>query len=192
MKSMTSYAYLDGVVGNTDICCELKSYNARFLDLTINVPSTMTQLEPFLRKYFSHHIARGKVDFYMRIQKLHDTEAVIPNIALAKAYYKSIAAIAGALGLERNIPLELILQREGVLQIDKSFDADLWQKELTPILDTLIENFNHCRIEEGRALASDMQKMLTILSDSVTEIERHGEHMEELFCTMLKKNVPTL
>ena len=52
MKSMTSYAYLDGIVNGTDISCELKSYNSRFLDLNINIPSTMTQLEPFLRKYF--------------------------------------------------------------------------------------------------------------------------------------------
>ena len=56
MKSMTSYAYLDGIVNGTDISCELKSYNSRFLDLNINIPSTMTQLEPFLRKYFSKRI----------------------------------------------------------------------------------------------------------------------------------------
>ena len=69
MKSMTSYAYLDGIVNGTDISCELKSYNSRFLDLNINIPSTMTQLEPFLRKYFSKRIIRGKVDFYLRLKK---------------------------------------------------------------------------------------------------------------------------
>ena len=137
MKSMTSYAYLDGIVNGTDISCELKSYNSRFLDLNINIPSTMSRLEPFLRKYFSKRIIRGKCD-------------------------------------------------------DKDFDEELWQKALIPLLNELTEKFNMCRIEEGMALATDIRKMLTVLSASVVKIERHAARMEELFSTMLKKKFSDL
>ena len=192
MKSMTSYAYLDGTVNGTDISCELKSYNSRYLDLNINIPSTMTQLEPFLRKYFSKQIIRGKVDFYLRLKKVHSEQPILPNIPLAQAYYKSIADIARALGMESQITLDLILRQEGVLQIDKDFDEELWQKALVPILDELIGKFNSCRIEEGKALYADIRKMLSVLSDSVTEIERHAAKMEELFSAMLKKKFSEL
>lgn len=192
MKSMTSYAYLDGTVNGTDISCELKSYNSRYLDLNINIPSTMTQLEPFLRKYFSKQIIRGKVDFYLRLKKVHSEQPILPNISLAQAYYKSIADIARALGMESQITLDLILRQEGVLQIDKDFDEELWQKALVPILDELIGKFNSCRIEEGKALYADIRKMLSVLSDSVTEIERHAAKMEELFSAMLKKKFSEL
>jgi len=192
MKSMTSYAYLDGTVNGTDISCELKSYNSRYLDLNINIPSTMTQLEPFLRKYFSKQIIRGKVDFYLRLKKVHSEQPILPNIPLAQAYYKSIADIARALGMESQITLDLILRQEGVLQIDKDFDEELWQKALVPILDELIGKFNSCRIEEGKALYADIRKMLSVLSDSVTEIERHVAKMEELFSAMLKKKFSEL
>ena len=192
MKSMTSYAYLDGTVNGTDISCELKSYNSRYLDLNINIPSTMTQLEPFLRKYFSKQIIRGKVDFYLRLKKVHSEQPILPNIPLAQAYYKSIADIARALGMESQITLDLILRQEGVLQIDKDFDEELWQKALVPILDELIGKFNSCRIEEGKALYADIRKMLSVLSDSVTEIERHAAKMEKLFSAMLKKKFSEL
>ena len=192
MKSMTSYAYLDGTVNGTDISCELKSYNSRYLDLNINIPSTMTQLELFLRKYFSKQIIRGKVDFYLRLKKVHSEQPILPNIPLAQAYYKSIADIARALGMESQITLDLILRQEGVLQIDKDFDEELWQKALVPILDELIGKFNSCRIEEGKALYADIRKMLSVLSDSVTEIERHAAKMEELFSAMLKKKFSEL
>ena len=192
MKSMTSYAYLDGTVNGTDISCELKSYNSRYLDLNINIPSTMTQLEPFLRKYFSKQIIRGKVDFYLRLKKVHSEQPILPNIPLAQAYYKSIADIARALRMENQITLDLILRQEGVLQIDKDFDEELWQKALIPLLDELTEKFNMCRIEEGTALATDIWKMLTVLSASVAEIERHAVRMEELFSTMLKKKFSEL
>ena len=192
MKSMTSYAYLDGIVNGTDISCELKSYNSRFLDLNINIPSTMTQLEPFLRKYFSKRIIRGKVDFYLRLKKLHNEQPILPNLALAQAYHKSIADIAHALGLEHQITLDLILRQEGVLQIDKDFDEELWQKALVPLLDELTEKFNMCRIEEGKALSADIRTMLAVLSGSVAEIEQNAARMEQLFSAMLKKKFSDL
>lgn len=192
MKSMTSYAYLDGIVNGTDISCELKSYNSRFLDLNINIPSTMTQLEPFLRKYFSKRIIRGKVDFYLRLKKLHNEQPILPNLALAQAYHKSIADIAHALGMEHQITLDLILRQEGVLQIDKDFDEELWQKALVPLLDELTEKFNMCRIEEGKALSADIRTMLAVLSGSVAEIEQNAARMEQLFSAMLKKKFSDL
>ena len=192
MKSMTSYAYLDGIVNGADISCELKSYNSRFFDLNINIPSTMTRLEPFLRKYFSQRIIRGKVDFYLRLKKLHNEQPILPNLALAQAYHKSISDIASALGMENQITLDLILRQEGVLQIDKNFDEELWQKALIPLLDELVEKFNACRIEEGNALSADIRKMLAVLSDSVTEIERHAAKMEALFSATLKKKFSEL
>ena len=192
MKSMTSYAYLDGIVNGADISCELKSYNSRFLDLNINIPSTMTQLEPFLRKYFSKRIIRGKVDFYLRLKKVHNDQPILPNLALAQAYHKSISDIASALGMENQITLDLILRQEGILQIDKNFDEELWQKALIPLLDELAEKFNACRIEEGKALSADIRKMLAVLSNSVTEIERHAAKMEALFSATLKKKFSEL
>ena len=192
MKSMTSYAYLDGIVNGADISCELKSYNSRFLDLNINIPSTMTRLEPFLRKYFSKRIIRGKVDFYLRLKRVHNDQPILPNLALAQAYHKSISDIASALGMENQITLDLILRQEGVLQIDKNFDEEIWQTALNPLLDELAEKFNACRIEEGKALSADIRKMLAILSNSVTEIERHAATMEELFSAMLKKKFSEL
>ena len=94
--------------------------------------------------------------------------------------------------MESQITLDLILRQEGVLQIDKDFDEELWQKALVPILDELIGKFNSCRIEEGKALYADIRKMLSVLSDSVTEIERHAAKMEELFSAMLKKKFSEL
>lgn len=192
MKSMTSYAYLDSTVNGTDISCELKSYNSRFLDISINIPSTITRLEPFFRKYFSQHITRGKVDFYLRLKKLQDRQSILPNILLAQTYHKSISDIAHALGMENQITLDLILRQEGVLQLDKNFDEELWQKDLVPILGELTEKFNSCRIEEGKALSADIRKMLVVLSNSVAEIERHAAKMEDLFSAMLKKKFSEL
>ena len=192
MKSMTGYAYLDGTVNNADISCELKSYNSRFLDININIPAPMAHLEPFLRKYFMQRIIRGKVDFYLRLKKLYHDQPIIPNIPLAQAYHRSINDIARALGMENQITLDLILRQEGVLQLDRNFDGELWQKSLLPVLDELTEKFNRGKAEEGAALSADMRKMLAVLSGAITVIEERAEQMEEIFSAALKKKCTEL
>ena len=94
--------------------------------------------------------------------------------------------------MENQITLDLILRQEGVLQIDKNFDEELWQKALIPLLDELVEKFNACRIEEGKALSADIRKMLAVLSGSVAEIEQNAARMEQLFSAMLKKKFSDL
>lgn len=192
MRSMTGYAYCDSIVHNTDISCELKSYNSRFLDLTINIPPSMAQLEPFLRKYFTQRIIRGKVDFYLRIKKTHENQPITLNIPLAKAYHRSITEIACSLGLEHQVNLDLILRQEGILQVERTFNAELWQKELQPVLEQTIMHFNRTRIEEGKALEADMQQMLSILSQAIEDIEKNAAQMETIFSTMLKKKFAEL
>lgn len=192
MRSMTGYAYCDSIVHNTDISCELKSYNSRFLDLTINVPQSMAQLEPFLRKFLTRHIIRGKVDFYLRIKKTHENQSITPNISLARSYYRSVSEIARSLGMEDQVSLDLILRQEGILQMDRTFNADQWRQDLQPVLDLIIEHFNRTRIEEGKALKADMQKMLTTLSQAIEEIETNAAQMEALFSATLKKRFAEL
>lgn len=187
MRSMTGYAYLDGTVHDSDISCELKSYNSRFLDLNINIPAWMNQLEPFLRKYFTQRITRGKADFYLRLKKVRTEHPVTPNIPLAQAYYRSILEVAQTLGMENQISLDLILRQEGVLQFDRSFDEAVWQSALLPILETLVEKFEQSRIEEGKALHTDIQKMLEVLTASVEKIEKHAAEMEQIFAAMLER-----
>ena len=192
MRSMTGYAYCDSIVHNTDISCELKSYNSRFLDLTINVPQSMAQLEPFLRKFLTRHIIRGKVDFYLRIKKTHENQSITPNISLARSYYRSVSEIARSLGMEDQVSLDLILRQEGILQMDRTFNADQWRQDLQPVLDLIIEHFNRTRIEEGKALKADMQKMLTTLSQAIKEIETNAAQMEAIFSATLKKRFAEL
>lgn len=192
MKSMTSYAYLDGTINNADISCELKSYNSRFFDLNINVPAWMTQLEPFLRKYFTHRIIRGKVDFYLRVKKQHCDQPIVPNIPLAQSYHQAITDVACVLKMQNQVTLDLILRQEGVLQSDRNFDEALWRQMLLPLLDELIRKFNQGKIEEGKALSADMQKMLVILSDAIDKIEKNASQMEAVFTAALKKKFTEL
>ena len=69
MKSMTGYAYTEQTIDQTTVCVELKSYNSRYLDLSIHLPSWLGRIEPKIREMISETILRGKVEVSLRIRE---------------------------------------------------------------------------------------------------------------------------
>ena len=62
MTSMTGYAFKEFSNEQTNISVEIKSVNSRYLDLTVNLPPFLSQLENRLRAMISEKVQRGKVD----------------------------------------------------------------------------------------------------------------------------------
>ncbi|MGP1593998.1 MAG: YicC/YloC family endoribonuclease [Treponema sp.] len=187
MKSMTSYAYLDTEIHGIELSCELKSYNSRFLDLNIMLPPWMGQLEPAIRRYYTNRIARGKVEFYLKIKKGGSEQVIVPNTSLAESYYRSMSTIAETLGMENQVSLPLILTQEGVLQFDRTFNKESWEKALLPVLNTLFTAFDTGKITEGKALFSDISHSIMLLKQALICIQDNAAEMEQLFKEALQR-----
>ena len=67
MTSMTGYAYEERSTENAVVSVEIKSVNSRFLDLTINLPPYLNQLESYYRARISEKVCRGKVDVFVKL-----------------------------------------------------------------------------------------------------------------------------
>ena len=98
MTSMTGYAYEEVSLENAVVSVEIKSVNSRFLDLNINLPPFLNQLESYYRNKITEKVVRGKVDVYIRIKELESDTEVIPDTAAAKAYQEAIIKVAEACG----------------------------------------------------------------------------------------------
>ena len=166
MNSMTGYGYKEAIVDNTQISVEIKSVNSRFLDLSINLPSFLNPLESRLRKLVSEKIVRGKVDLTIRVHDNNSTAIVSADPAAAKLYYNAIAQIATALGKSADdIPLSLIIQQEGVLNISHEFDAEAYWKKIEGIFSEVFTQFLKDRAREGENLCRDLLAKLDKLDE---------------------------
>ena len=69
VRSMTGFARARGTAG-PDRAAEIvvRSVNSRFLDLTVKTRESEAALEPILRRIFSKHVHRGKVEVSLRLQ----------------------------------------------------------------------------------------------------------------------------
>ena len=182
MNSMTGYGFKEAIVDNTQISVEIRSVNSRFLDLNINLPPFLNQLEARIRKSVSDKIVRGKVDLSIRVHDMASTATVVADPKAAIMYYEAISSISKALGKEeKDIPLGLIINQEGVLNISHQYDAELYWKKIEGIFNEVLNQFVEDRAREGENLRKDLLSKLDKLDECAAFFKEWQPKMELKF-----------
>ena len=182
MNSMTGYGFKESVVENTQISVEIKSVNNRFLDLNINLPYFLNPLEARVRKLVSEKIVRGKVDVTIRVKDMASTAKVSADPQAAKMYAEAIGQIALALGKKaEDVPLSLIVNQEGVLNITHDYDADTYWAKIEGVFNEVFEQFVSDRKREGENLKKDLLSKLDTLDSCAAFFKEWQPKMEEKF-----------
>ena len=181
MNSMTGYGYKEIMADSTQISVEIRSVNSRFLDLNINIPSFLNPLESRFRKLISENIIRGKVDVSIRVKDTNSTAKITADPQAAVLYRNAIAEIARALGQSEDIPLSLIIEQEGVLNITHEYDVECYWKKIEPVFNDVLNEFLADRKREGENLKKDLLAKLDKLDECAAFFKQWQPEMEKRF-----------
>ena len=181
MTSMTGYAYEEKSTSTAVVSVEIKSVNSRFLDLTINLPPYLNQLESYFRNKIAEKVVRGKVDVYIRVKELESDTEISADIGVALAYKKAIKEVAEATGYDTSIPLSLIISQPGVLNSNKSYDVEKFKALIDPVFDSVLEKFTLDREREGENMKKDLLSKLSKLEECANFFTQWQPKMEGLF-----------
>lgn len=181
MKSMTGYGYREAATETITVSVEIKSYNSRFLDLSVNQPYWLSRLESRLREYAQARIQRGKVELNLRIREKNANLQVTPDPEAARAYMGAVVEIADALGHSGEIPLSLIIAQEGVLKSERATDPESYWAAIEPVLEAAFADFEASRIAEGKALERDILEMTARIENVADLIASKVPEMEAIF-----------
>ena len=110
MKSMTGYGYNEFQNEKIGIVVELKSYNNRYLDLNMNMPSFLNPLESDLRNYIAARIERGKVEFNLRVKEIEEDVSIVIDKSVASASIEALQELSKLAGLDKNISLSNLMR----------------------------------------------------------------------------------
>jgi uncharacterized protein (TIGR00255 family) len=178
MKSMTGFARedfsFDGISGTV----QLKSYNNRFLDITISLPTQMSAYEPRIQKFLAERIKHGKVEFSIKMTSFNGDASVSLDIEMAKTLTRSLSALAEGCGLQEKPSLSLISSFDGVIQYRKDFDEDAMWPLFEKLLLVLFESYNSERVREGEATFSNILKELIRVEKGLDIVKDHIDHIE--------------
>jgi len=179
IKSMTGFAHREISAPGLRGSLEIKSYNNRYLDLSISVPPYLGRLEPRFRDYLASRIVHGKVEAWLRIRELDAPVEANADLEAAKAVAAVLRRIGAACGIAGEPGLGNILSFEGVVDYKREVNEDeLWAR-VEPELAACFAAYEDSRLREGAATKADIEAQLgrveaavRIVREQVPEIER--------------------
>ena len=176
VASMTGFASANCASSIGTLTAELKSVNARFLDLTLRVADELRQFEGTAREALSARIARGKVECRLSVQRGNAAEAPRINAdALAR-----LAQLAGEITarMPSAAPLAIAdaLAWPGIVEAP-ALDTDALRAAVLALLGAALDEFEASRRREGEALAAGLIERCAAIDAIITELRVRAPDM---------------
>ena len=176
LQSMTGFARAEGAFDGARWAWEIKSVNARHLDVRMRLPNGFDALEPRARALARERFARGTLAVHLALERARRA----PDVRVNEPVLDKLLAIHDALRRRLDAPparLESIMALPGVLEIQED-EGDGEARE--PRLEAMIASFGDAldalavsRREEGARLATLIEGHLgeiAALSDAAAGI----------------------
>lgn len=167
IQSMTGFGRADGSRADWRWHWELKTVNARGLDIRMRMPHGLEALEQGLKKSLQSKLKRGAVQVFINIERENAAADVRVNAALATKLMADLKELATGLGATPPT-LDAVLGIRGVIEVAES-DAD--EDETTARLEAVAATFNEAAESLVSARTDEGAKLQAILESVLNEID---------------------
>lgn len=195
LRSMTGFASSQGSLGRHSWSWEVRSVNAKGLDLRLRVPDWLDGLEAQLRSQLGKALARGNVSLALRVSRTDDGDSFLElNPTVVSSILQSVeeietAAIAAGIKLAPTSAADILSQRGVLEQSNTQDDPAPLVKELTKEFVTLVSEFMQMRDAEGAALADILTKQLAQIEQLTAVAANKAEARKTLVAAALQTNL---
>ena len=194
LRSMTGYGRGESTIGGRHIVFERKSVNHKYFECNARITRGYLFLEDKLKSYVQGKISRGKVDVFLQIETLEETDVqVLVNHSLASAYVNALREVKERYQLPDDVTLSLISRYSDLFSVHKAPENEeaIWEA-VRQVADQAIDSFLKMREAEGARLKEDiMEKAQEILS-LVDQVEQVTPETVEHYRERLKVKIEEL
>lgn len=195
IRSMTAFASAQGSSDQHSWSWEIRSVNAKGLDLRLRIPDWLEGLEAHIRSALGQALARGNVSLTLRVSRSEDSAGQVQvNTAVLQSVVKALAE-AQSIAKQNRVDIRPasaaeVLSLRGVLEQSAGDDdpAPL-VKELSKELETLVSEFVQMREAEGAALAKILNSQLEQVAALTAQAAERAEERKEKMAEALKANL---
>ena len=175
MKSMTGFG--SGTATKDGITCtvEIKSVNARFLDLFIRSPKQINPFESIIRGLVQNRITRGKVEVSVSIQDAGERPKTFTINSVLRKQIQELLVREEFYDDPKKVPLQAVnsISNEWIQQQDTPIAEDVLseivQESTNQALDALIT----MRTVEGQHIEQDLLSRITTLENIIKIIDEN-------------------
>ncbi|MBP9891072.1 MAG: YicC family protein [Planctomycetes bacterium] len=189
-QSMTGFgrAALEHEGGSINI--EAKSYNNRFLKVTLRLPDALSNQELELENFVRQKLTRGSVYITVGMTRPPSVNAYRLNVELVRRYYSELFALARELDAPKPSLSEIARLDGAVEAMDQGAGEDEALSEaVKKVLNTALGELSAMRTKEGEALRADLEARVKRVSVVSEEVEKRapkivGEYRDKLKARM--------
>ena len=173
MKSMTGFG--SGTATKDGITCtvEIKSVNARFLDLFIRSPKQMNPFESIIRGMVQNRINRGKVEVSVSIQDAGERPKTFTINSVLRKQIQELLVQEEFYDDPKKVPLQAVnsISNDWIQQQDTPIAeevlSDIVKEATSSALDALIA----MRAVEGEHIQQDLVDRIVTLENIISQID---------------------
>lgn len=191
MKSMTGFG--SGTATKDGITCtvEIKSVNARFLDLFIRSPKQINPFETIIRGLVQDRITRGKVEVSVSIQDAGERPKTFTINSVLRKQIQELLVQEEFYDDPKKVPLQAVnsVSNEWIQQQDTPIAEDVLseivKESTTQALDSLIA----MRTVEGKHIEQDLLSRISTLEKIIKHIDENKAGAVEAYREHIKGKI---
>jgi uncharacterized protein (TIGR00255 family) len=154
------------------ITVEIKSLNSKQADVNTKVPWLFKEKELEIRNMIIRKLQRGKIDLMITMEAMDEEPPPVINKNNVRSYFKQLKEISSELGINNDCDLMGVVMRlpETLRTERPELTEEEWNK-ISGLIDDALSMADLYRIEEGRALATDLSKAVANITGYLANIE---------------------
>lgn len=195
LASMTGYARATISIDGANIQCEIKTVNARGLDIRLRLGTGFDVLESKIRRLLGDRLTRGSINCAITVQRDNGAGQLVINQQALGAVLDAFDALSGKIEADRP-RLDGILNIKGVLEtretpLNAEMEAQLHHTIIEQVeicLDDLINN----RVVEGARLREILSGHVDAIATLTQQAHDHPSRERDFLVNRLSKQIQTL
>jgi uncharacterized protein (TIGR00255 family) len=191
MKSMTGFGRGEARQADTTWVVECSSVNRKQLEIAVNLPRDLSDLETQIRNQVAAVCSRGRVNVSLRGDR-PTTEGVMPRLdeAVASRYLDDLRAMSARLGIAADLSLSELIRLPGVL-VNES--REILAEEIWPVvqvaLTASLDQFVAMRKAEGDHLSVEIEMRLSTIESLASKIAEKAPSVPEHQRALLRQRL---
>lgn len=178
IKSMTGTGFARALGENYEVSFRVRSVNSRFLDVSLRLPSVLSDFELPLKQECAARLRRGKLEIQVDFKDMRSAPyRVSIDAGLVNAVLAALESLHERPDFDETFDLATLLRMPGAVVVEP---AEWEEKEfllgtLRAVLVEALEDLDTMRQAEGAALMEDIERRLRRCEGLVLDIERLAE-----------------
>lgn len=175
MKSMTGFG--SGTATKDGITCtvEIKTVNARFLDLFIRSPKQINPFESIIRGLVQDRITRGKVEVSVSIQDAGERPKTFTINSVLRKQIQELLVREEFYDDPKKVPLQAVnsISNEWIQQQDTPIAEDVLSEVVQESTNQALDALITMRTVEGKHIEQDLLSRITTLENIIKSIDEN-------------------